>query len=115
MNDRASSTTHFQLFSQICHAGLCDLVESGQIVMTAETERLLRIIGQTFTYVSEGEDIASPETQSRLAEILFKMQNDVGPDQMQQAFESLTPEVQACINSVMDEYRLKSVSTRITP
>ena len=83
--------------------------------MATETERLLRIIGDIFTCVSEGEDIASPETQSRLAGILFQMQRDVSPDRMQDAFGSLTEDSQRCINSVMDEFRLQSGANRVSP
>jgi len=84
------------------------LVESGQVQMTAEAERLLRIIGEVFAYVSEGEDLASPDTQSRLAKILFQMQSDVPADRMQQAFVSLPQESQQCVNSVMDEFRAQA-------
>ena len=93
---------------QIVHSGLCDLVENGQVCMTAEAERLLRIIGEVFMFVSEGEDVASPDTQSRLAKILFQMQQNVPGDRMQQAFGSLADESQQCINSVMEEFRAQS-------
>jgi hypothetical protein len=83
--------------------------------MATETERLLCIIGDICTCVSEGEDIALPETQSRLAEILFQMQRDVTPDRMQDAFGSLTEDSQRCINSVMDEFRSQSGVKRVSP
>jgi hypothetical protein len=83
--------------------------------MTTETERLLRIIGDIFTCVSRGEDVASLETQSRLADILLQMQRDVTPDRMQDAFGKLTYESQQCINSVMDEFRFQPGVNRVSP
>lgn len=76
--------------------------------MTTEAERLLRIIGEIFMYVSEGEELATPDTQSRLAKILLQMQQSVPGDRMQHAFGSLTDESQQCINSVMNEFRAQS-------
>lgn len=90
-------------------------MQNGQVLMTTETERLLRIIGDIFTCVSQGEDVASSETQSRLAAILFQMQLDVTPDRMQDAFGKLTDESQQCINSVMDEFRFQSGVNRVSP
>lgn len=110
-----SSNVFFFILVQICHAGLCDLVENGQVLMATETKRLLRIIGDIFTCVSEGEDITLPETQSRLAGILFQMQRNVSPDRIQDAFGSLPEDSQRCINSVMDEFRLQSGVNRVSP
>lgn len=102
--------------AKFCHSGLCDLVQNGQVLVTTETERLLRIIGEVFSHVADGEDIASPETQSRLAEILVKIQNEVPPDRIQDAFGSLAEDVQCSINAVMDEHRLHSSgANRISP
>lgn len=94
---------------------MCGLVESGQIQLATETERLLRIIGEIFTYVSEGEEIASTETQARLAKTLFQMQNDVPADRMQVAIGGLSRESQQSIQSAMEQFRGSSGANIISP
>lgn len=82
---------------------------------TTEAERLLRIIAEIFTYISDGEDLASPDTQGRLAKILVEMQNDVPADRMQAAFGALSPETQQCVNSVVNEYCAQSGVNLVSP
>jgi hypothetical protein len=87
--------------ARICHAGLCGLVENGSIDLSSEAVQLVRIIGETLSLVSEGEELATPETCSRFAHILVEMQNKVSGGVMQQAFGTLDSEAQSAINMVM--------------
>ena len=90
--------------AKVCHAGFCDLIAAGQIDPATETACVLRIIGETLAYIDDGEDLASPETQSKFAEILLKMQRDVAADSMQQAYQSLAAEARVSVDAMMQQY-----------
>jgi hypothetical protein len=100
--------------AKICHAGFCDLIATGQIHLTTETGPILRIIGETLASIADGEDLASPETQFKFADILFKMQRDVAADSMQLAYQSLTDEARMSVNLIMQQYA-QQVGNVVTP
>lgn len=63
--------------AQICHDGLCDLIDSGAIDASANAPALLNIFGQIRQCVEEGEEIATPETCNRLRAIFGSMSQQV--------------------------------------
>lgn len=84
--------------------------------MTKEAATVLRVIGETLVYVSDGEDIASPETCSRFAEILHNMQRDIPADHMHQAFAAVSPEGRNALGALMEQYTLSHTSANlVTP
>jgi hypothetical protein len=90
--------------AKICHAGLCELVENASIDVESQCSELVRIIGETMAYVSDGEDLALPGTCTAFAAILFRMQQKVRPDLMQQSYASISPDAQEAIQSLMNEH-----------
>jgi hypothetical protein len=65
---------------------------------------LVRIIGETLAFVSDYEDIASPNTCTRFAFILFKNAAISSICKMQQSFAALSPAAQAEVTSIMTEF-----------
>ena len=86
---------------QICHDGLCDLVESNMINLQTEYSTLIRIIGKILSLVSEGDDVASPSTCSRMMGVIGKIQQAVDGNSIQVAFSMLDPEVQEALAAAM--------------
>jgi hypothetical protein len=90
--------------AKFCHAGLCDMIESASVDIDTRYMDLVRIIGETLAFVSDSEDIASPNTCTRFAFILYQLQQKIHPDRMQQSFASLSPDAQAEVTSIMKEH-----------
>lgn len=86
---------------QICHAGFCDLVESGSIDLASNATKVLEVVGETLLFVSNGESLASEETCSRLAEILVHMQQQMPSNLMNNAFSNISAEAQNGINAAL--------------
>ena len=64
--------------AQLCHDGLCDLIESGAIDLSANAPALANIICQIRQCVEEeGEEIATPETCNRLSAIYGALHQQV--------------------------------------
>jgi hypothetical protein len=64
---------------------------------------LVRIIGDTLAFVSDYEDIASPNTCTRFAFILFKMQQSLHLQKCNNRLR-LSPAAQAEVTSIMTEH-----------
>jgi hypothetical protein len=79
----------------------------------ANAPQLLKIIGDILMFVTDGEEIATPDTCHRLMYILRKMQNEVDSGIMQQGFSSLVPEAQNAIQMAMEQSA--SQSNLVTP
>lgn len=90
--------------AKFCHAGLCDMIDSAFVDIDTQYMELVRIIGETLAFVSDSEDIASSNTCTRFAFILYHMQQKIRPDLMQQSFASLSPAAQAEVTSIMAEH-----------
>jgi len=88
--------------AKVCHDKLCDLIESGAVSMTAEAPALMRIVGQIFADVEDGEEVASTATCSRLAVILTKIQESVDSGLIQKCFSQLSPEAQNGIQIALE-------------
>lgn len=101
-------------FPQICHAGFCDLIETQTINLTAEAPVVLKIIGEILACVADGDEIASPETCNRFAEILFEMQRCVPDERMQEGFGSISAEGQFAISAAMEQHALAR-GNRVSP
>jgi hypothetical protein len=99
---------------QVCHAGLCNLIENGCINLSSEATRITQIIGQILSDVEEGEDIASSETCEKLTSILQTMGNELPPETMSQAFGALGAESQNAIAMAVQELS-RSRSRIVTP
>jgi len=87
--------------AKICHDGLCDLVESNMINLQTEYSTLIRIIGNILSLVSEGDNVASTSTCSRLMGVIGKIQQTVDGNSIQAAFSMLEPEVQEALVAAM--------------
>lgn len=87
--------------AKICHAGFCNLVEQGSVNLTSEATKVLQVVGEVLFFVSDGETIASPETCSRLANIVVQMQQQLPGDRMNEAFATISVEAQNGINQAM--------------
>jgi hypothetical protein len=86
--------------AKFCHAGLCGMIESASININTQYMELVRIIGETLELVADSEDIASPDTCTRFAFVLFQMQQAKIP--IAQSLASLSPDAQAAITSIMN-------------
>ena len=86
---------------QICHDGLCDLVESNMINLQTEYSTLIRIIGNILSLVYEGDNIASTSICSWLMGVIGKIQQTVDGNSIQAAFSMLEPEVQEALVAAM--------------
>lgn len=87
-------------------------MESGSIPV--DLKAVLRIIGETMSYIADGEDLALPETQFRFARILRRIQKEVPKSSMEKVFHHLSAEAQGCIKSLFNEYSRHSASV-VTP
>ncbi|CAJ1951966.1 unnamed protein product [Cylindrotheca closterium] len=96
--------------AKICHAGLCHLIESQVIDVSKNAVKICQIAGQVLSAVSDGEEIASPETCENLVSILKVMRSDLPQDMMQQAYSTLHPEAQQAISAA-----IYSTSSVVTP
>jgi hypothetical protein len=100
--------------AKICHAGLCNLIESGAIDLSREATRITRMIGEILSDVQDGEEVATPDTVERLTSILYQMQQNLPQATMQQAFASLGADAQNTVSAVMQEVG-RSRSSVVTP
>ena len=87
--------------ARISHAGLCDLVESNLINVQAEYGALLQIIGKILALVSEGEEVATQETCSRLMGVVNTVQSSVDANSIQAAFSSMEGDAQQALVAAM--------------
>lgn len=87
--------------ANICHAGLCHLVQSGVVSLEHDASQLLRIFGQIFLETEEGEELASADTLERIVHILHQMKQDVPAATMQQLFGNLNPDAQRVLMAAM--------------
>lgn len=86
--------------AKICHEGLCALIEKGDIDIQTNAKQLLNIFGRVAFDVSEGEDVASESTCSRMASILTELQNRMEPAVLQSLFSELSLEAQNGISTL---------------
>jgi len=77
------------------------LVESGEVDITSNLDRLLQIMGEVADAVSDGDEMASQETCGRFANIITAMQSQVDQSLIQQAYSALSEEAQNGINMLM--------------
>jgi hypothetical protein len=101
--------------SKFCNAGLCDLLDKGAIPINASTfSEILRIIGEVLLLVEKGETVASSETCLRFAALLFRMQNEVPRELLQESFSALSPDAQASVQKAMGQYA-HEIGAVVTP
>lgn len=86
---------------QICHDGLCDMVESNLIDVPTEFGILIRIIGKILALVSDNEEVASQSTCARLIGVIHKIQQTVDGNLVQGAFELMEPDAQQALVAAM--------------
>ena len=86
---------------QICHDGICDLVESNMISVQSEYGALIRVVGKILALVSEGEEIASQGTCSRLIGVITRIQQAVDGNMIQAVFSTMEPDVQQALVAAM--------------
>jgi hypothetical protein len=96
------SLSLFLVWVQICHEGFADLCDNGVINVTTNAAGVLRVIGETLSFASEGEDIATDETISRMTDVLIRMQKQLPTAALNHAFASISPEAQCGINMVLN-------------
>mmetsp|Transcript_8011 Transcript_8011/g.18079 ORF Transcript_8011/g.18079 Transcript_8011/m.18079 type:complete len:1133 (-) Transcript_8011:122-3520(-) len=87
--------------AKICHDGLCDLVESNSINLQTQYSTLIPIIGKILALVSEGDDIASQGSCSRLTGVMHRIQQTVDANSIQVAFSIMEPDAQQAIVAAM--------------
>jgi hypothetical protein len=91
--------------SKFCNAGLCDLVEKGAVPMNASTSlELLRIFGESLAMVEDGEVVATGETCLRFAALIFRMQQEVPRELLQNYYAALSPDAQAAVQKAIGQY-----------
>jgi hypothetical protein len=101
--------------SKYCNAGLCDLVEKGAIPIDASTcSVLLRIIGEVMLLTEDGEMVATNETCLRFTSFLFRMQQEIPREYLQECFATLSPDSQASVQNAMVKYADK-IGAVVTP
>ena len=84
--------------AKFCHDGFCDLVENGELDLTQNLIKVLKVIGEVTNAVNEGHEMATQETCGRFASIIAEIQTQVDASLIQQAFANLTEEAQNGIN-----------------
>jgi len=87
--------------ARICHNGLCDMIDSNMINVQAEYSNLIRIIGKIFALVSDGEEVATQSTCSRLLGVINTIQQSVDGNAIQTAFGTLDEESQQALVAAM--------------
>mmetsp|Transcript_24488 Transcript_24488/g.58091 ORF Transcript_24488/g.58091 Transcript_24488/m.58091 type:complete len:1322 (+) Transcript_24488:125-4090(+) len=102
--------------AKICHSQLCNLIENGSINIQVEAFRLTQIISAILFDVEEGEDVATQDTCSQLASILFQLQQG-NPQMVQKAYVGLDADVQRVVGAVLQGHVVHSRSTAniVTP
>lgn len=88
--------------AKLCHAGLCDMIEHGKIDMTSTCEMIVRIIGEIFVMVDDGEDIASEETCTRLEAILIRVKDADHSGFVQNSFASLSVKGREAVDAFLE-------------
>ena len=91
--------------AQICHAGLCEMLEKGSLVPDA---RIVRIVGDLLACIQEGEDLASNDVCFRLTGVLYQAQHPQPLDGL------LSPQAQSALSQALQEYS-RYVSNVVTP
>ena len=86
---------------QVCHEGLCDLVEANLINIQTEYSALLRIIGKVLALVSDGDDVATEATCARLMGVVNMIQQTVDGNSIQDVFSTMDPESQQALVAAM--------------
>jgi hypothetical protein len=86
--------------AKICHEGLCLLIENGDIDIHSNAKQLLNVLGRVAFDVSEGEEVASESTCSRMASILAELQKRMEPSVLQGLYSELSLEAQNGINAL---------------
>lgn len=98
---------------QVCHAGLCFLLENGSIQFDSDVFRITTIIAAILAAVQDGENIATADTCERLAAVAYQMhQNE--PLAVQRAVAGLDPAVQNVLYAVMGDFSQRH-SNVVTP
>lgn len=87
--------------AKICLDGLCDLVESNAITVQSEYGNLIRIIGKTLALVTDGDEVATENTCSRMMSVINKIQQTVDGDSIQTAFASMEADAQQALVAAM--------------
>lgn len=100
-------------FPQICHAGLCYLVENGSINLDSDTFRITSAIASILSAVQEGADIATADTCERLLRITYRMQQNQ-PQAVQAAFDGLDESLQKGLQAAMRDYSITRLNV-VTP
>lgn len=87
--------------TQICHDGMCDLVDANIINVQSQYKQLLAIIGKILSFVSDGDGVATESTCSRLMGIINTIQQTVDGNSIQAAFGELDGEAQGALIAAM--------------
>jgi len=77
------------------------LVENGELDLTQNLTKVLKVIGEVTDAVNDGHEMATQETCGRFASIIAAIQTQVDASLIQQAFANLTEEAQNGINLLM--------------
>ena len=80
---------------------MCDQVESGKISLSSHAAGVTRACGHILARQNEGEDIATPETCSRIAALLVQLQQSNNLH-----LSALDPDTAYVAQAAMDEFRL---------
>ncbi len=80
---------------------MCALVESGEVDLSANADRLMQIIGEIASAVNDGDEMATHETCGRFAGILTQMQTRVDQNLIQQAYSKISDEARNGVNLLM--------------
>jgi hypothetical protein len=85
----------------MCHDCLCDLIQSNMINVKAEYGKLIQIIGKIFLLVSEGNEVTSEGTCSRLMGVIDTIQRSVDSNSIQVAFSMMEQDAQQALVAAM--------------
>ena len=77
---------------------MCDLVESGELDINTNLDKILNIMGEIADAVADGDEMATQETVGRFARILVAIQNQVDQVKVQAAYSNLSEEAKNGIN-----------------
>ena len=77
------------------------MIESGEVDISANLEKLLNIMGEIADAVADGDEVATQETCMRFAYIISEIQSKVDQSVMQKAYGNISEAAQNGINMLI--------------
>ena len=90
--------------AKICHAGLCDLIRTGQIDLQHECGPVIRVAGEILALVQEEEPVATQETCEELAKTVFDLQHTAKSPFFDSAYAALPETSKSALQVALQDF-----------